>query len=186
MMYDTARIPPVSLETATDEQRACLNGWAADLNCCRVLAQHPELSQAFYPLIAKVIPHTALPPRDRQILVLRTLALCNEHYESTHHETISHNAGLTDADIEAARTGSESLSPFERLLVKAADELVREHCVSDETWAQLAERYSQTELMEVVGLVSAYTALAMMFRSYGVQLEDPEVFKTFQPQRTYV
>jgi alkylhydroperoxidase family enzyme len=113
------------------------------------------------------------------------LALCNEVYELAHHRTISHNAGMSDADIDAAIAGSASLAPFEQTLAKAAEELVRDQNVSDATWAELAKRYSQIELMEAVGLVAAYTALAMLFKSYGVQLEDADTFGGFQQQREY-
>ena len=185
MRQDPPRIPPVDPQTATPEQQKLLDGWWRNMNFARVMAQHPKLYAYFVPLIRKVIPETELPPRDRQILVLRTLALCDETYEATHHAHISHHAGLTDADIEAARTGSPSLSPFERTLVKAADELVRFHRVSDDTWSSLAGRYSQVQLMEVVGLVGTYTMLAMIMRSYGVQLEDAEGLEALQALRTY-
>ena len=68
------RIPPIDPETATDEQKALLNGWWKDLNFSKVMAQHPKLYQVYVPVIAKVIAQTDLPPRDRQILVMRTLA----------------------------------------------------------------------------------------------------------------
>jgi alkylhydroperoxidase family enzyme len=185
MRLTPPRVPPVSPDSATDEQKALLNGWWRDLNFSRVMAQHPALYQVFVPVIEKVIARTNLPPRDRQILVLRTLALCEEVYESTHHAHISHGAGLTEADIEAARTDGASLSPFEHVLVKAASELVRGHCISDATWAALGECYSQVQKMEVVGLVGTYTMLAMIMRSYGVQLETPEELDRLQAQRKY-
>jgi alkylhydroperoxidase family enzyme len=180
------RIPPASLDTMTDAQKKILGtGWSKDLNYCRVLIQHPELFRAYNPLIAKTIPYSDLPARDRQILVLRTLALCNEVYEATHHEHISHNAGLTDADIEAARTNGPGLSPFEKTLVKAADELVRDAMIGDATWKALAERYSQIQLMEVVAVVGCYKMLAMIMKTYGIQLEDEATLKRFQEQRGY-
>ena len=55
---------------------------------------------------------------------------------------------------------------------RAADELVHEHCVSDATWQALAHRYSTIELMEVVGLVGCYTTIAMVTRSFEIQLES--------------
>lgn len=179
------RIPPLDLAEASDEQKQLLEGWEKNLNCCRVIAHHPELYKVFFPLIEKTIPRTDLPPRDRQILVLRTLALCDEVYELAHHRSISYKTGMTDADVDAAIAGSESLSPWERTLARAAEELVRDKIVSDATWAAMAERYSRIELMEAVGVVAAYTALAMMFKSYGVQLEDAETFGGFKEDREY-
>jgi alkylhydroperoxidase family enzyme len=180
------RIAPIPPDAFSDAQNKFVGeGWWKGLHFCQTMVQHLELYRNYRPLIAKVIPHSELSPRDRQILVLRTLALCNEVYEATHHEHISRNAGLTDADIEAARTNGAGLSPFEKTLVKAADELVRDHCIGDATWAALAERYSQVQLMEVVGLVGCYKMLAMIMKSYGIQLEDEETQKRLQALRQY-
>jgi alkylhydroperoxidase family enzyme len=149
------------------------------------MAQHPELYRVYVPVIAKVIPHSELPPRDREILALRTLARCSEVYEATHHASIARHAGLTDADIEAARTSGPGLSPFERTLVRAVDELMTDYTLSDTTWRALGERYSQVQQMEVVGLVGCYVMLAMIMKSYGIQLEDDETFKRCQAARGY-
>ena len=179
------RIPPLSPDDCTAEQKALLVGWWQELNYVRVLAQHPELYRAFNPLIEKVISHTKLPARDRQVLVLRTLALCDETYETTHHIEISKGAGLTDSDIDAARSGAATLAPFDRLLVAAAEELVHSQRIGDAIWEGLATRYSRIQLMEVVGLVGAYVALAMIMKSFDIQLEDPETFHRFQQRRHY-
>jgi alkylhydroperoxidase family enzyme len=180
----------------TEDQRALLGalprgaagGWDGDLstmNFAAVLAQHPGLFRTLLPLMAKLISGSDLPPRDREILLLRTLSLCHETYEAHHNVAIARNAGMTDAEIEAARNGTGDLSPFEDCLVRAAGELVREQCVSDETWRALAERYSPIQLMEVVALVGCWTLAAMMTKSYGVQLEDPDTFENLNKRRLY-
>ncbi len=183
-MPTTPRIPPARLDEMTDEQKTLVGKWAS-MNFSAVMVNHPALYRVFVPVIAKVIAQTDLPPRDRQILVHRTLALSGEVYEDHHHELISHGAGLSEADIEAARTDGASLSPFEHLLVKAADELVKERRISDPTWNGLAERYSQVELMEVVAVVGVYNMMSMLTKSYEIELEDEETFQNFTKIREY-
>ena len=185
MNHDAPRVPPVSLDNLTEQQKKLLGGWWKDLNFSRVMAQHPNLFQVYVPVIAKVIPQSELPPRDREIIVLRILARCDELYEATHHATIARNAGLTDADIEAARTNGPSLTPFEKTLVKAADELMADYKISDATWQALGARYTQVQQMEVVGLVGCYVMLGMIMKTYGVQLEDDATFKRCQAARGY-
>lgn len=179
------RIQPVSPENATPVQKQLLDGWWRDLNFSRVLVNHPELYRVYVPVIAKVIPQSDLPPRDREIIALRVLACCKEVYEATHHASIARHAGLTDADIEAARTNGPSLTPFEKRLVKATDELLTDYRIADDTWRALGERYSQVQLMEVVGLVGCYVMLAMIMKSFDVQLEDKETFERCQRARGY-
>lgn len=155
------------------------------MNFTRVIVSHPPLFRVLLPLIAKLIPGSSLPPRDREILVLRTLALCDETYEAAHHVEIARSAGLTEAEIGMARTGAAGLSAFDRTLVKAAEELSSDRYVSDETWRALAERYSPVERMEVVALVGGYTLMAMLTKNCGIPLEDPETFASFVRKRTY-
>lgn len=168
----------------SDEQRTLVGAWAS-MNFASVIVNSPELYKVLVPLIAKLIPGSALPPRDREILVLRTLALCDETYEAHHHVLIARNAGMTVDEIEAARTGSAELPQFDQALVRAAEELHANQRVSDETWRELGERYSPIELMEVVALVGGYTLMAMVTKSYGIPLEDAETFESFTKKRQY-
>jgi hypothetical protein len=114
MSSPASRIPPVTAEGMTEDQRALLGapppgatgGWEGDLssmNFAAVLAQHPGLYTTLLPLISKLIPGSDLPPRDREILLLRTLSLCHETYEARHNVVIARNAGMSEAEIEAAR-----------------------------------------------------------------------------------
>ena len=185
-MYQTSpRILPVSPDTLTVRQKELLGEWSS-MNFASVMVTHPEMYKALVPLIAKVISGSNLPSRDREILVLRTLVLCDEVYELQHHASIARHAGMTDSEIEQAKTGrGAGLSPFDRLLVRAAEELVRDQCISDETWRDLAQRYSPIELMEVVSLVGVYTLMAMLTKSCGIQLEDPDTFRNFTKIRQY-
>ncbi len=72
------------------------------------------------------------------------------------------------------------------MLARAAEELVSDFSISDETWIALAEHYSEPELMEIVGLVGAYTTMAMLTRALGLQLEDGDTMKSFIALRQYV
>lgn len=179
------RIPPLSVAAMTEEQKALIGRWTS-MNFAAVMVTHPALYKTLVPLIAKVISGSDLPPRDREILVLRTLGLCGEVYELHHHGLIASNAGMTPAEIEQVSAGNAAgLSPFDRSLVKAAEELARDQCVSNTTWQELAQRYSPVALMEVVSLVGVYTLMAMLTKSYGIQLEDPETFNNFSKLRQY-
>ncbi len=181
----TCRIPPLAPEEFTAEQKALVGEWH-HLNFSRVLVQHPSMYRIFLPFIDKVIRGSDLPPRDREILCLRTLALGNDVYEAHHHVTIARKAGMTEDEIEAARTGGAGLGPFDQCLMRAAEEIVREQFVSDPTWACLAERYSREQLMETVFVVGCYTIMATITRSFGMEVErDPETEQRLAQLREY-
>ena len=114
----------------------------------------------------------ALPDRERQVLVLRTLASCGDTYELAHHITISRNAGIGEDEIAAFQSGAgDGLTDFDRVLIQAADELKRDQDIGEATWALLAERYSSEQLMEVVFVVGCYLTMAMLTKTFGMQLE---------------
>ena len=179
------RVAPARASELSEEQSALLGGWGA-MNFAAVLINHPDYYKVFLPVIAKVIAGTNLPPHDRQILVLRTLAVCDESYEAQHHALISKGAGLADDAVAAAADADAPLSGFDATLARAAVELVRGQRIADPTWAALAERYSKAQLMEVVGLVGTYTTMAMLTKSFGIQREDQATFEGFTQQRDYV
>jgi alkylhydroperoxidase family enzyme len=178
------RIPPVAPEAFSPEQKALVGDWTT-MNFARVIVEHPALYRALMPLIAKLISGSDLPPRDREVLVLRTLALSDETYERAHHGLIAAAAGMTQAEIAAAADGAASLSPFDRTLARAAEELVRDRRVADDTWAALAQRYSSVQLMEAVALVGLYDLMAMLTKSFEIGLEDQATFAAFGELRKY-
>jgi alkylhydroperoxidase family enzyme len=167
------RIPPLLPEHFTPEQKEVVGGWDV-LNFSRVLARHPALYRVFVPFIEKVISFTDLPPWDREVLVIRALDQCGDVYEGTHHVDIAYKVGMTDAQIASIKAGGAELSEFDRTLIKAADELVHDYCISNATWQVLGQRYSTVELMEVVGLIGCYTTIAMVTRTFEMQLESKE------------
>ena len=179
------RIPPLPVADFSAEQAALVGAWS-HLNFSRVIVRHPDLYRVFVPYIAQVIAGSSLPPRDREVLVVRTLALPGEVYEAHHHVQIALKAGMSDADIAAVASGDASLSAWDTELVRAADELVRNQELSDASWAALAERYSEEQRMEVVFLVGCYNVMAMLTKSFGIAVEtDPETDARLMAMRQY-
>lgn len=172
MTETSPRIPPLAIDEL-DATQTALVGAYAHLNFSRVMARHPDLYRAFMPFGEQLMARTTLGPRDRQILILRTCALCGEAYETGHHVGIARSVGLTDAEIEAARTGGPGLPAADEVLLRAAEELVREHRVSDATWAGLKKRYTTPQVMEAVVLVGDYVMLSMVTRSFDIAFEGP-------------
>ena len=114
-----------------------------------------------------------LPARDREILVLRTGWRCQSVYEWGQHVLIGRRAGLTDDEIERLKQGPDApgWDPFDAALVRAADELHDDGCITDATWTVLAERYDVPQLVEVPMLVGQYHLVSFTLNSLGVQRE---------------
>ena len=181
----TGRVPPLEVAEFSEEQAALVGEWT-HLNFSRVLVRHPALYRAFMPYIAQVIPGSTLPARDREVLVVRTLALGGDVYEAHHHVQIALKAGMSEADIAAVQAGDAGLSEWDSILVQAADELVRDQKLGDASWTGLGMRYSQAQQMEVVFLVGCYNVMAMLTNSFGIAIEsDPQADAKLNSMRQY-
>lgn len=171
------RIPLVSRDAYTPDQAELARG-RDGYNMTRVLVNHPDFYRVFIPFVDKLMGRSLLPPRDREILILRTLGLCDESYEEDHHVRIARTLGISAADIEAARSGEGgALGPFDRALMRAADELINDRCMSEKAWSTLAKTYTVDQMIEVVFLVGCYTMLSMATNSFGMPIDaspDPQ------------
>lgn len=171
-MTTTPRVPPLSKEQFDDEQKQLVGDWHI-LNFSRVLVRHPSLYRVFVPFIEKLIAFTELPPRDREILCLRTLSQCDEHYELQHHEDIARNkVNMSGDEISNIKAASTALHDFDKVLIKAVDELITKQRIQDDTWSALQKRYSTVQLMELTALVGCYVTMAMLTKTLDIQAES--------------
>lgn len=162
------RLAPLTADELTDEQRELLGGFRLDgpaANIFGTLVRHPGLFRKWLPFGGKLLAGK-LPPRDREILILRTALNCGTDYEYGQHVLIAQGVGLSDDDIAGITDGS-----VDTLLIAAADELHASSRISDETWAALSERYDERQMMEVPYLVGHYHMVAFLLNSFGVERE---------------
>jgi len=183
MRLSQPRITPVSDDEATDEQREVLAAAAlgrSPLNVQRTIAQYPELARARQSFTQHVMRDSSLPPRERELLILRTGWNCQSEYEFGQHTRFGRSVGLTDDEIHRVTLGPEAdgWDDFDATLLSAADELHADAFISDATWNALAERYSTKQLMDVVFAVGQYHIVSMALNSFGVQFE-PETTERF-------
>ena len=141
-------------------------------NIFTTLVRSPDLFRRWIPFGGKLLDGT-LPARDRELLILRTAWNCRAQYEWGHHSVLGARAGLTRQEINRIVAPSlEGWEPFDTALLRAADELHTDACISDPTWAELASRYEVEQLIEVPMLVGHYHLVAMTLNSLGVQLDE--------------
>jgi alkylhydroperoxidase family enzyme len=145
------------------------------MNVYRTLIRHPALAQRFFVFGRYILSESTLPPRDRELVILRVGWLCQSEYEWSRHTILALRVGLTDEEIRRIIAGptAHGWSSFDATLLQAVDELHETMCISDSTWTTLGQRYSEQQLMDLVFTVGEYTLVSMALNSFGVQL-DPE------------
>ena len=58
------------------------------------------------------------------------------------------------------------------MLLRAADELKDDSCIGDVTWAALADRYDEKQLIEIPMVVGHYILVSGVLNTLGIPLED--------------
>lgn len=176
--FARGRLRPIPPEEWDDDLRAFVKRAqpvaSPPLNFFRVMAHHPKLLQKWTVFAGRVLGKGILSPRDRELLVLRTVWNCGADYEWVHHSNLAPDHGLDERDIDALQVGpsSEVWDERERWLVQAADDLHSDAMLGEETFAALEQHYSPAELVEIVLLVGNYTLVSFFVRSFGVTLEE--------------
>jgi 4-carboxymuconolactone decarboxylase len=143
-------------------------------NIFSTLAHHPELLKRWMVFANHVLVKSTLPPREREILILRIGWLCNAEYEWAQHVLIGKASGLSDEDIDRIAKGPDApgWSADDAALVRAVDDLHGDAFISDATWEKLSARWSVQQLMDVVFTVGQYALVSMALNTLGVQLDE--------------
>ena len=185
MRLSTPRIPPLADDQLDRAQLADLGlnlksrddkiGRGLLLNIFRTLLHAPDALRPFlaYGNYIMSSQKNSLSPRLRELVILRTGWLCKSGYEFSQHSRIGRDCGLSDQDIESVKgdPNADIWSPLESAMLKATDELVFSHHLSDQTWNALSEIGDKGRI-DLVMTVGQYTQVSMMLNSFGVQLED--------------
>lgn len=143
------------------------------VNIFATLVRHPGLFNQWMPFAGKLLTGR-LPARDRELLILRTGWRCGSEYEWGQHAVVARDAGVSEEEIVRITDGPDAAGwdAFDALLLRAADELHDDHCLTDATWAGLAERYDDRQMIEVPMVVGHYHLVSMTLNTLGIQLED--------------
>lgn len=173
MRLDKPRVAPLRDDQLDAETRQRF-GDAPLLNIFRTLAHHPKLLRRWLVFGTHVLGKNTLTARDRELVILRIGWLCKSEYEWTQHVHIARGSGLGDEDIARIAAGPDApgLDPFDRLQLRAVDELHADAFLSDATWQALAQRYDTQQILDLIFTVGQYQLVSMALNSLGVQLED--------------
>ncbi|MFA1542092.1 carboxymuconolactone decarboxylase family protein [Actinomadura monticuli] len=161
-------------ENEWDDVLKAVAATTGPLNVFTTLARHPELFRAWIGLGSMLLMKGTLSARDRELAILRTAHHRSCEYEWEHHRGLALGAGLTEAEVAALRLDADAhdWSDDDRMVVTAADELHAKGTVTDATWTELATRFGEHELIELVMLIGHYHMVAFTLNALRVQNEE--------------
>lgn len=169
------RLQPLPADQWDEATRQALSAMrdAATNNALSTLAHHPALAKSFLRFNVHLLMTSTLPPRIRELAILRVAHRRQCAYEWSHHVRMAKDEGITDDQIAALQRG-EAADTFDQAVITGVDELDEKSELSDQTWAALGERLNDQQRMDFVFTVGCYALLAMAFNTFGIQLEHAE------------
>ncbi len=168
------RLGPLADDQLSPRQREVVQEAVvgSTVNIYRSMVRATEPAAAMFNM-GRTLRREGLTDRQREILILRTGWKCASGYELAQHQRVARAAGMTVADMERIRRGPDAAGwePGEAALCRAADELHDTGTLNDATWAALAERHDEAQVIGVVMLVGYYHLVSYCLNALGVPLE---------------
>jgi hypothetical protein len=89
------------------------------------------------------------------------------------HAVLARKVGVSDEEIARVKGGpeAEGWTELEAAVLRAADELHSDACITDDTWAVLAAHLNERQLIELPMLVGQYHIVSFTLNTLGIQRE---------------
>lgn len=120
-----------------------------------LLRHHPELGDK-----SMALPHflhgadSVLDPRTRELIMVRTLARCDNEYEWGIHIALAGDAAGLTAEQWSGTITAAADDPIwderDSVVLRVADELHESSTLSDRSWALLLEHYTAPQALEII------------------------------------
>jgi alkylhydroperoxidase family enzyme len=139
----------------------------------RVLAVHPSLSSRMRATGAGILGDGLVPARERELMILRTSALCGAEYEwGVHAAAFGPGVGLDASDALGVASGDfERFGLRDQLVLRLADALHETSSVPDLLWRELSAEWSSAQLLELIVTAGWYHAIAFVINASGIEPE---------------
>jgi 4-carboxymuconolactone decarboxylase len=130
----------------------------------------PHLGNALQALGSSVRYDTTLGDREREIAILVVAVAWDSGFEWYAHEAVGRHAGLTDAELDAVRSGhfEELPSEAEQVVAATAHALASRHDLVDDEYARAVAVLGLPQVFELLTLVGYYATLALQLRVFRV------------------
>ena len=176
------RIPKLPREEWTDEAREVFAFWGepnareegSRTNIVMMMAQHVDLANASNVWGKHMLVTNTFPLRQREITILRIAVHTNSLYEWHTHVGYAINLGMTLDEIRQIKDDPDKgdWNEEDRTVLKAVDELLATHDLSDETWNTLAKYYDRKQLMDFVFTIGHYMTTAWTINAFRMPIEE--------------
>jgi alkylhydroperoxidase family enzyme len=171
------RLPPLARADLNDEGKAVYDrivgdGPAPTTGPVAVSLYSPKIAAAFNDLNGFLRYNGALSPRHTEVAILVATWEIEQQYEYSAHEPAALRYGAPQAVIDTIKYDREpvGLSPEETLIIKLGRQLMREHKVDSDLFAEAVQRFGRTGTVELVTVMGDYVMVGMVLTTIDQHL----------------
>ncbi len=178
-----SRLPDINRDALASDDQAVWDRVAAVRSGVRgpfgVLMHVPALADRVAALEDYFRFNAALPPADRELVIMATAREMGARYPWARHEARGREVGTRTEAIEAVRANGalERLTARERLLVEIVRTLLRTRALPDALYARGLAELGRQQLIETVALAGHYSLIGLTVNAFNVAA--PENTSTF-------
>ena len=137
-----------------------------------LLANHPALLEAWWPLRMYLVNGGDLERRHCELVILRIAAHMHSWYEWAAHVVRGLDTGLTLEEIENVRDKNATWRDDDAALLDAVDDLLTQDAIAPETLERLTPHFTDRQVLDIMHLKGMYTTIGAMINTWGLNLDD--------------
>ena len=144
------------------------------INLFKILGHCPYIGLNWQRLGNSLLTGEELPPRLREVAILRVGSLTGSEYEFTQHSRRGLSVGLTREQITAIHDwhNSSLFDEQEQAVLAYTDEVERDIRVRDETFDKLTSFLSEHAVVELTIVIGYYGMVSRFLIALDVELEE--------------
>jgi alkylhydroperoxidase family enzyme len=142
------------------------------LNIHALMANHPRLLNAWWDLRMYLVNGGDLTQRHCELVILRIAMHMKSWYEWASHVVRGIDSGLTLDEIEKLRSGGGKWGDADAALLRAVDDVVTGHCISEPTRTCLEKHFTDQQVLDIVLLYGMYQTIGCLINTWGLELDE--------------
>lgn len=142
------------------------------LNLYRMLLHSPPVAEGWLGFLTAIRQKCNLPARVRELVIMRIAVLNAAEYEFQAHLPFAREERVSEAQVEALRTGSLGLfDERERAALAYAEAMTRTIRVPDDVFAAVRRHFAEREMVELTATIGAYNLVSRFLEALQVDHE---------------
>lgn len=129
------------------------------------MLHRPEIARAAADLGAVIRFESTVGDDVRELAIVTTAIERGCEFEWSSHNPLARDAGVSDATLDAVRSGTEVGDDADSLVVTFARDLCREGSVDDHLFGRVRDRLGEAGVVELAAIVGYYSMLALFMKA---------------------